>query len=155
MTVTFRVLGKPQPAGSKKGFVNPKTNKVVLVDANAKAKPWKKQVAAEAAKKVDGLFSGPVEVELHFTVHRPLAHYGTGRNADRLKPSAPAWPIVAPDVDKYSRGCLDAMTSVVYRDDAQVVRKTVTKSYGTPEGVLVIVRPLLQSVAPFVERQAA
>jgi hypothetical protein len=31
MTVTFRVLGKPQPAGSKKGFVNPKTSKVVIV----------------------------------------------------------------------------------------------------------------------------
>jgi Holliday junction resolvase RusA-like endonuclease len=154
MTVTFRVLGKPQPAGSKKGFVNPKTNKVVIVDDAKGSRPWKQQVAGEAAARMTGeAMHGPVEVELHFTVARPKGHY-TPKGV--LAKGAPPWPITRPDVDKYSRAILDSMTVAgVYRDDAQVVRKTVTKSYGAPEGVLVIVRPLLQAVAGIVERKAA
>jgi Holliday junction resolvase RusA-like endonuclease len=155
VTVTFRVIGKPQPAGSKKGFVNPKTNKVVIVDDAKNSRPWKQQIAGEAAARMTGraMMVGPVEVELHFTVGRPKSHY-TPRGT--LRKGAPSWPIARPDVDKMSRACLDSMTAGgVYRDDAQVVRKTVTKSYGAPEGVLVIVRPLLQAVTSQVERSAA
>lgn len=141
----FEVLGHPEPAGSKAGFRHPHTGRVIIVDASKKARPWKQEVArtagdviGEGVRPVWG--DGPLEVVLTFTLARPRGHYGTGRNALVLKPSAPLFPAVKPDIDKLSRGVLDALTSVVYRDDAQIVRKAAAKVYGEPEGVRIVVR---------------
>jgi hypothetical protein len=51
--ITFTVYGRPQPAGSKRAFTNKHTGRVQVVDANAKAKPWKQEItgtAVEAAR---------------------------------------------------------------------------------------------------------
>ena len=64
---------------------------------------------------------------------RPRAHYGTGRNANRLKDSAPLWHDKRPDVDKLARAVLDAITeSGTLRDDCQVVALSARKRYGPP-----------------------
>jgi Holliday junction resolvase RusA-like endonuclease len=65
-------------------------------------------------------------------VERPKAHYGSGRNADKLKDSAPAFPLGKPDVDKLSRGVMDALTGIIFRDDSCVVTKRASKRYGRP-----------------------
>jgi len=96
--------------------------------------PWRSSVAAAAALAMDEreALIGPVRLELAFRVQRPHGHYGTGRNADKLRPSAPAVPITNPDLDKLVRAVLDALTGIVYRDDAQVVELEVVKRYGPP-----------------------
>jgi Holliday junction resolvase RusA-like endonuclease len=80
-----------------------------------------------------GMWDGPVGLAVVFHLRRPKGHFGTGRNADRVKASSPAWPCVKPDCTKLLRGVEDAMTGIVWRDDAQVVEQMVSKVYGAPE----------------------
>jgi Holliday junction resolvase RusA-like endonuclease len=143
--VSFRVVGKPQPAGSKRAFATP-GGRISVVDANAKSKPWQAVVADAALEAMIGedgvvaeVMQGPLGLSVVFTVARPKGHYGSGRNAGVLKASAPAHPAVKPDATKLLRGLEDAMSGVVWRDDAQVVEQAVVKRYGHPEGAQVMV----------------
>lgn len=151
--ITFTVLGKPQPAGSKRGFVSPETKRVIIVDAAKGSRSWKQEIAhaAQAAlvkATAPGsdvcVLLGALRVEIEFYVARPKGHYNT---RGELRPAAPAWPAVRPDVDKLSRAVLDGMSGALYRDDAQIIRKSVRKLYGAPEGCIIRVWPLaLQTV---------
>lgn len=139
--ISFSVSGKPAPAGSKRAFVLRKggafTGRAIVVDANPKAKDWKMDVRHEAQRVYTGEpWDCPIAMRLVFTVERPQAHYRTGMNAGRLKESAPHFPCSKPDVDKLSRGVLDALTGILYTDDSKIVTKTVTKRYGRP-GVII------------------
>jgi Holliday junction resolvase RusA-like endonuclease len=147
VTFTFRVEGVPGPQGSKMGFVNPRTGRVTLVESSLKVKPWRAAVVAayKAATRnaPQEPLLGPVQVDVHFYLPRPKHHYGTGRNAGRVKPTAPTWVAVKPDVDKTLRSTLDALTSAgAYRDDAQVVAITCTKTYADTPGALITITPL-------------
>lgn len=137
--VSFFVVGHPEPAGSKRGFPRAHRNgiHVAIVDANPKAKPWQYTVANVAMDKMAGreLFEGAVGLAVVFTLRRPKGHFGVRG----LRPSAPAWPIVKPDCTKLLRAVEDALTGVVWRDDAQVVEQSVTKRYGEPEGAHVAI----------------
>jgi Holliday junction resolvase RusA-like endonuclease len=143
--VVVRVLGHPQPAGSKTAFQHPKTGRIIVKDAAKNSRPWKQEVAGAAEAQMGRLgltlLDGPLEMELVFVLARPKAHYGTGRNSGVVKPSAPEFPATRPDVDKLSRAVLDALSGVVYRDDAQIVEKVARKRYGAPERVEIRVRP--------------
>lgn len=145
--LTFTVEGKPEPGGSKKGFVHPHTGVVVIVDANAKVKPWKNLVASVGMKLTDlDLFEGPLSVTFKFYLERPKGHYGTGANALKVKDSAPAHPTSRPDVLKLARAVEDALTDVVWRDDAQIVHEVIEKHYGLPQRVEIHVRELEETV---------
>lgn len=130
----FVVYGTPQPAGSKRGF--PITNKttgkirVILTDANPKAKDWKGSVMAAASVAYDGLLLlGPLNVEIRLYFHRPKGDYGTGRNAGKLKPSAPSHKITSPDLFKCARGVEDALQGIVYKNDSQIVVEKLEKFF--------------------------
>ena len=103
-------------------------------------------MAARAAGRA-GIVTGPVRVELVFTFERPASHYGTGRNAGKVKDSAPGWPDTkwAGDIDKLTRAVFDSLTAGgVIEDDARVVEASVSKVWcvpGAPGGVLVNVTP--------------
>jgi Holliday junction resolvase RusA-like endonuclease len=135
------VNGIPSPAGSKSGFAIPGTNRVVIVDAAKRSRGWKNDVADEAARAMAGdLWRGPLLVQIVFGFPRPKAHFGTGRNADQVKSSAPHYHVVRPDVDKLSRAVMDALRGVVYADDSQVVCKTVSKQYEQTARTVIFVR---------------
>ena len=78
-------------------------------------------------------------VDITFHRARNKGHYGTGKNAHLVKDSAPAHPTVKPDVDKLSRSVLDALTGIVWVDDAQVVDKTVRKRYAETDRMEVTI----------------
>lgn len=144
--VRLVVIGKPQPAGSKRAFAIRRdgvpTGKIVVADANKHAKGWKQEVAGVAAAAMgdEAMLLGPVAVTMTFYVARPKGHFGSGRNASLLKASAPPFPIVKPDALKLARGTEDACTGIVWRDDAQVVDLEVRKRYGLPERCEIAVR---------------
>ena len=77
------------------------------------------------------------------TFTRPASHYGTGRNAETLKPTAPARPISrnAGDSDKISRLAMDALDIAgVYNDHSQVALLRIEKRYadlGEPESTVI------------------
>jgi len=144
--VRVTVVGKAKPAGSKRAFKNRHTGNVHIVDANKDSMSWKQDVAQACLHACceQGWTAehDPLLVEISFFQARPKTHYGTGKNSERVKDSAPAWPTSRPDVDKLSRAVLDGMTGVVFRDDAQIVAKTVVKRYGEPERAEIFVEPL-------------
>ena len=90
----------------------------------------------------EALWAAPVYVQLDFYLSRPKSHYGTGRNAQKIKESAPSWP-GRPDVDKLARAVLDALTGLVIADDSTVVELRAGKSYGRRPGVAVLVEEML------------
>jgi Holliday junction resolvase RusA-like endonuclease len=98
-------------------------------------KRWRQAVGAAALplRPTVHLRGVAVEVDVTFFLARPLNQQGTGRNAGIVKDSAPAAPVVLPDVDKLARAALDALTGVAYEDDSQVVELRVRKRYASGE----------------------
>lgn len=132
-TVSIVVAGIAAPAGSKSAFPNRKTGGVSVRDSSKRAKPWQAVVASAAKDAFAGaLLAGPLHLEIVFVLPRPKGHYGTGRNAATVRPSAPIAPDVKPDLTKLVRGVEDALTGLVWRDDGQVVSQHTSKIYGEP-----------------------
>lgn len=128
--ITFFVPGLPQPGGSKKGFVNPKTQRVVIVDDCKKNKPWRADVKAFAMTAYDGHpLVSPLSLEVWFWMPRPQGHYGSGKNSAVVKPGAPKYPAKKPDATKLLRALEDSLTGVLWVDDAQVVTQRVLKRF--------------------------
>jgi crossover junction endodeoxyribonuclease RusA len=122
----FTVYGLPVPQGSKKVI---RGNVIEMADARLRT--WRQDVAGAAKEAMVGqeAFTEPVDLRLMFFLPRPQSHFGTGRNAEKLRPSAPQAPAVHPDLDKLCRAILDAMTGICFRDDKQVVGLQASKLY--------------------------
>lgn len=145
----FFVEGRPQTAGSKTAFTNPKTGKAIVTesgDRNAK-KAWREDLREAARRAIES--SGrewptvaACEVEFVFHRRRPKGHFGSGRNAGVVKASAPAHPTSRPDVLKLARAAEDALTGIVWHDDAAIVDERLRKVWGDREGCTVTVRLL-------------
>lgn len=147
--IAFTVYGKPEPAGSKRGFH--RGGRTMIVDANAKARPWKALVtdaAIGAMNEQVKLLAGPLLVTLRFYVQRPKGHYG----ARGLRPSAPSHPTVKPDVLKLARAVEDALTGIVYRDDSQIVCELLEKHYGDPARVEITIEPFTTEAEAAAQR---
>lgn len=84
-------------------------------------------------------FKGPVELSLIFNVKRPVSHYGTGRNSDKVKPSAPAYPTRS-DVDNYCKFVMDCLNKQVFPDDRHVVRLIAEKRFSETGSVEIQVK---------------
>lgn len=145
--LAFTVPGRPRPAGSKRAFAirqaGAPTGRIAVTDANPRSRDFKHTVAAAAAVVMGDrgrLLTGPLALEVTFMLARPIGHYGTGTNRHRLRPSAPAYPAVRPDCTKLLRGVEDALTGVIWRDDAQIVEQVVRKVYSEPERTEITVR---------------
>ena len=138
MKVEFTVVGKPQTAGSKKGFIVPgkagKKPYVAIVDDNPKTKSWQGIVAftAKQAWPSATLARGPVYLCAKFYFARPDSHYGTGRNKHTLKPSAPKDHTQRPDSLKLMRAIEDALSGVLYADDKQITDERHGKRWAGP-----------------------
>lgn len=152
MTLEFFVPGIPKPAGSKTAFRNRHTGRIIVTDASgAPGRNWRSDVKAVAMAAMEktgmqGPVTCPVVFTFNFYLPRPKGHFGTGRNAHKLKLSAPLHPTTPPDGSKLARAAEDAMTGIVWKDDAQVVTQIVQKRYccedrKTP-GLEVVIRVL-------------
>lgn len=139
--VSFTVIGKPQPAGSKRGFPIKRSNGtigVAISDSNPKAKEWKSIVIDACQEAYKGpLLRGHLAVYMTFYLPRPKGHFGSGRNAHLLRQASPQFPTVKPDVLKLARGTEDALTGVLWGDDAQTVDLLLQKRYGEPARAVI------------------
>ena len=138
----FFAAGKPATKGSTRSFAHSKTGAIVTMGDNKRTHTWEGIVAhaaSEAGVRKAERGAG-VSLRLTFYLTRPKGHYGTGRNAQRLKPSAAPAPAKKPDIDKLARAVLDALHRVAYVDDSQVISLEARKVFaelGSPEGVQV------------------
>lgn len=138
------VSGVPMPQGSKNAYR--RGNKVVLVESSKGLPGWRTAVREGAA--VLPRLVGEVHVELIFAMPRPKSHYRTGRFAHLLKPSAPLFHSVKPDVDKLERAVFDALTQAgVVEDDCRIVSSCSQKVYSLSPGVLIEVMEVSDRVS--------
>lgn len=117
-SVSFTVLGVAAPQGS-----HVRTKWGAMREDNPRTMPWRQEVAACAQKAMEGkaLMLGPVRLGVQFVFPRPKGHYRTGKNAVGLRLGAPKHMTSKPDLSKLIRAIEDAMSGIVYRDDAQIV----------------------------------
>lgn len=157
-SITFTVYGQAQPAGSKSSFVPrdkrtgqpfQKNGRIIVntVDSNPKSKDWKQQVSYEARKAYTGqLLEGPLRFTLTVYRVRPAGHYKKSKgvmtgelNTEGL---SARFPITKPDVLKLARGVEDALSGVLYRDDAQICDERLLKVWGPQAKIEVTIETL-------------
>lgn len=149
MDVSFEVVGTPRPQGSKRAFVNKHTGRAQMTEQSKHVYTWRDDIRSAAARAMGAAMptGKAVRVLAEFIVARPKADFGTGKNADALKPSAPIHPIkkTSGDIDKLLRALFDAMSGIVYDDDAQVVNVHSVRRFAVGferPGAFVTVRSL-------------
>lgn len=144
--IVFEVLGTPAPKGSSRAILM--HGRAVNIPGSSdtgkrKIKAWSSAVREVASEIVTQRYanadrSGPLfvatalEIEIEFRLTRPTGHFGTGKRASELKPSAPSYPQGKPDIDKLARTTLDALTGSVIDDDSRIARLGCTKVYAAP-----------------------
>lgn len=161
----FFVPGIPAPGGSKSfiplwrrggelitvvrnGRVWPVIRVVDSADVGTnRVSKWKNVVRGYAGEFMCGArpYQCPVRVELVFFMPRPQFHLGTGKNAGFVKESAPRFHTVKPDALKLARSTEDALTGIVFDDDAGNVSIQSEKcwcNYGEQSGVLIRIKRL-------------
>ena len=129
--ITIRVIGIPAPQGSKT-----LTRWGAMIEASKKVKPWRTDVKEAALECYNsGALNLPVKADIEFVFPRPKSHYGTGKNADILKPSAPKFCTSRGNgvIDKFARSTLDGLSvsagGSVLEDDCLVVELNTKKRY--------------------------
>lgn len=75
---------------------------------------------------------------ISFIMPRPKYHYGTGKNAGKIKEKyKDVQHNTKPDIDNLSKAILDALTGLLYEDDTQVTTLQISKTY-TNSGIIPI-----------------
>ena len=144
-SVTFFVPGTPRTAGSKKAFplwrgkgaARQFVRSVVVDSSGAEGKAWR-SVIQDKARDAYGYsppMEGPLKFAATFFILRPKGHFGK----KGVRPSAPEFPITRPDVLKMARAVEDALTGIIWRDDAQIVTEIIVKRFSVHSGVYVTI----------------
>lgn len=143
--ISFFVAGVPVPKGSAKAFMRPgMKHPSVVQDNKEKQKPWASAIGYAAQQEVtEPIQAGPVAVDILFYMPRLKGHYGTGKNAGVVKESAPTYHTAKPDLDKLVRCVKDALTGIVWKDDAQVATVQAVKMYSEQPGARIRIEPLM------------
>ena len=122
--MTITVYGLPAPQGSKKFVGTTKTGRGLMVESSKKVKPWREAVKYEVLRQRENgvalLISGPIAVEMTFTLPKP-------KSAPKTRVT---FPDRKPDLSKLVRSTEDALTDLrVWEDDARVVDLRAKKVY--------------------------
>jgi len=123
MTISFAVLGRPAPQGSKTIM------RGRLVESSKYLPAWRKviaEAAAEAQAKTGWFSENPLQMEVTFIIEKP-------------KSVKRKYPTVPPDLDKLARSVGDSCTGILYNDDAQIVKLILVKKYGTEPGAVITI----------------
>lgn len=138
--INFTVDTEPIPQGSMSGICTTRADGspvTVLKADNPRTHAYRNLVGfaalrARAAAGIHEVFAGahvPVRVAVTFVFERP-----------KSVPASRTRPVVKPDCDKLARSTFDAMSGVLWADDAQVVDVEIRKIYGTPARVQINVQ---------------
>ena len=125
---SFTVKGEPQPKGSARAFV--RNGRAIVTSDNPGVRRWEETIRFVLQDWPHGILTGPVSLVMVFTLVRPAS----------VSPKRRPFPTVRPDVDKLARAGLDAMSGVVFSDDAQVIEALVGKVYGDAPGLTCQIR---------------
>jgi Holliday junction resolvase RusA-like endonuclease len=128
-SITFDVIGTPVPQGSMKALGRSNAGRTIMTHSNgSELMPWRQTVAAVAHDKrpEDWPMDAPISMSITFRFPRPASHY---KKDGTLKASAPAQKLTKPDLDKLVRSIGDALATILYRGDQQIISIVSTKRY--------------------------
>lgn len=135
--LTFTAWGNAAPKGSAKGFVvrSKATGKAraVVTHDNPRTKDWQ-QTIAHAANLAIGRqphTQAPFFIEAGEAVRATAVFYLARPKSLRKKTNV--HHTKKPDLDKLTRTVNDALTGIVWNDDAQIVDLQVRKRYAPPD----------------------
>jgi hypothetical protein len=122
--ISFRVYGTPGPQGSKTPTGATRITRdgrrtPVLRESSRKVKPWRRDVAEAAAAELSTHthrawfpLDGPLVARMVFTVKAPAT-----KRADETPNAADR----TPDLSKLARSTEDALTGILWTDDARII----------------------------------
>lgn len=125
--IEFFVPGTPAPGGSKR-YVGHRKGKPLLIDDAKGNAEWRKIVAIYGKRRMQQLGLVPLDCALDVTFIFALA---------KPKSATRDLPTVTPDVLKLARSTEDALTGIVWTDDARITDEHLRKRYSTVPGCLV------------------
>lgn len=137
--VRFQVLGQAEPKGSARAFIvkNKATGGVraAVTSDNPNLKDWEHNVRQSLQvvmrqtprETLAAIFDGPVLVAIDFHLPRP-----------KSLPKRVTQHVKKPDVDKLARGAIDALNTVLFKDDSQVVEVRARKVYANTSAMALI-----------------
>jgi len=134
---SFSVKGEPQPKGSTRSFRLP-NGRIATTSDNPAVKTWEDTIRFVLQDWPHGVLAGPIALDMTFTIARPPSV------SAKRRPQ----PTVKPDLSKLYRAAEDAMTGIVFVDDAQVTDAHVRKVYGETPGLACEVRWAMTEVKP-------
>lgn len=147
--IRIEVHGTPAPKGSARAMLVAGRARVIASGstANQRAlKSWDVALRVAAAEAVGPRTAPPyvgvpLRLEIEFRMARPAGHWGKGRNAGKLTPSAPLYPAVKPDSSKLLRATEDSLIGIVFDDDSRIVDTRIRKVFAAPgqEGATITV----------------
>lgn len=147
--ITITVYGIPRPGGSKRGFIirgGGRPDRIAMTDASGeKGKDWRgdvKHAALKVTKAVTPFPSGPLHLTVTFYMPRLKSHYKANNPEKGMRPDAPVYHTMKPDATKLLRSVEDALTGIVWKDDAQIAYQVVRKVYREQSGAEIVVEEL-------------
>jgi len=159
MHIKFEVKCKAVAKGSMRAIVHRYTGKVLMLNQNqvglAEYIEAIRYKAFEALKELKGEFDDGErfitehikkgwEVNIQFYFTRPKRMYNS---KGMLKPGIDSIThITYPDIDKLSRAVLDALTGVVWEDDACVCKLIAEKRYAEENKTIIELKDIIVSV---------
>lgn len=122
---SFTIIGEPN---AQKRHRHASRGKFVQTyDPSKQEKADFRIVAQQNAPKEP--YRVPLFVDITCYFSRPKSHYGTGRNADVLKPSAPIYHTKKPDGDNCAKFIFDALNGIFWTDDSIICGFQISKQY--------------------------
>lgn len=120
--ISFTAYGIPAPKGSMKAYMPKGARFPVVIHDNKHTRPWALNIKWAAKQAAVGDIipypSEPMSLFIAFYMPRPKSIPKRVQQHTRK-----------PDADKLLRAALDALTGIIWKDDAQVVRICAEKKY--------------------------
>mgnify|MGYP000554286516 CR=1 FL=1 len=116
------------------------------------AEGWKAAIQAQLERYAGKCIESPMVVKMTFYFPRPKSHFGTGRNAEKLKPKSPKFHLQKPDADNLAKAVMDALSEKsgmgLWKDDTQVVSLTIFKEWAGshPSGMMLEIERVVDDV---------
>lgn len=140
MIATAFVNGLPKAQPRPKAFA--RGGRAGIYDPGT-AEGWKGLIAQALQSHAGKAITDALRVDLVFYFPRPKSHYGTGRNSEVLKLSAPIYHKTKPDIDNLEKAVYDALSEKsgigLWKDDTQVVKSRPEKRFAddSPVGMRI------------------
>lgn len=138
MRITFTVLGQPKAQARHKHF-----KKGSFSGTYDPSKGVKKDFLTLAHENAPNTpFDCPLRVDIKFYFQRPKNHYGSGRNTQKLKTTAPHFHTTRPDIDNCRKFIMDSLNKVFWRDDSIICAGSTQKLYSNKPRTEIIIEVL-------------